>query len=217
MNPRYCLTPSALLLALTLLSSNPSVAEERVSQQVPRVAGIVLRGDDSLVIIETSKEDSRLVRVGDMVEGWGRIEAVTRRHIRLWTPNGERLVRLKGGVSDGVPGLFLSAEELMLTPQDISVPAVTAEMKTEIKRLAKRTTAVGEDLNKALKPFLELPKTSRIVAVDHEPLSRDAESVRYVQEAFKVGNTVRLSIEGADGRKVIYLSPNSPEERVAPL
>ncbi len=85
--------------------------------------------------------------------------------------------------------------------------AVAPEFMEEVERLAVTRGTAGEDLNVQLPSMLGLPQESRIVAVDHEPVSSDASTLKRLNSSLEGGSVVRLTIEGG-GLEAVYVTPS---------
>lgn len=207
---RSTLTRCGWLLALWGgLICAPLVAGEMPR---PRVSGIVLTGaDGGFAVVELPDRTSATVRVGDAIPGWGRVVAVRHDCLRVrGAGDGERALCVEDGADPPtlVAPIEPPPEETLVSAQlHARAQAAAALLYREMRRLAASPDADWDDASYALTALLELPATARVVAVNHQPVSRDQPSLSMLTDLLDQGTTVRLSLEGVEGVDSFYLSP----------
>lgn len=173
-----------------------------------RLSGaVIVSATERMAVIEYEGGGSCRVRSGDTVTGWGRVRDIEKDRIVFESPEGLRVLHLSAGSGEFKATPIPQEEAARPSPAAVSAVA-TPEVADEIRGLARDPNATGEDLNEVLAPLLDLPPASRIVAVDHRPLSGDESTLVHIRKALAQGNTVRFSIEGGEV-EAIYLSPAS--------
>ena len=196
-------------VALACLISGQAVGYAAEPPEIRLSGTILISPELRIAVIEYEDGRSYRVRAGDMLEEWGRVTEIGHDRMSIESPDGSKVMLLSG--KSGV--IVLPPEPPREAPARHHATSSNAspELVDEIMRLVDLGTATGDDLNYIVAPLLDLPSTARIVGVDHQPLSADDASIRQIHQALDRGNAVRLSVEGADDLKTIYLFPGNGE------
>lgn len=231
---RWCcgfFTRLAACVALSLSAASALCADsEPAAPPGPRLSGTMISPGIALAVV-AFEDGERIVRVGDTVEGWGRVSAVEPGRVRFETADGENTVLIRGG--EGPQALAASTPEAPPEPVDADIPEMppvpvahpkatpmTEDITAALTILSKRRYVSASDLEYFLLPLLDVPATASIEAVNHHPVDgyddEGAAGLAALQAALADGTPIRLSIGGADDVDAVYLLPPQPEDPDAP-
>jgi hypothetical protein len=204
----FILLPAVVLASLSAGFYGQGQAAEATDPPELRLSGTVIISEARRhAILEYRDGSSRKVVPGDHIAGWGRVAAIGHEQITFQIDGAERTAQLTGGSGFRSLADFPASAEVPEVPPHIGLQS-TPEFITEVSRLARQPASTVEDLNNSgALGLLDLPLTARIVAIDHESLSRGRESLRRIKDALTAGTVVRLSLEDAGPIETVYLSP----------
>jgi hypothetical protein len=197
-----------------------------------RVTGIITIGERNVALIELPDGTQEQLRAGDAFAG-GKVLEVTPTAMRVGFEDvEEQTFTLQG--ADVRPGLpeqsYVNSPEPPVTEQhqqvlqrevvdgrlEEALGQITADLQKNAARKVdsapSREDQAAEtttELTRLLSPLVNLPGDTRVVGIDHAPVTSAREGIEQIRKALVEGNVVRLNIESKSGEEQrIYLMPD---------
>ena len=199
MNLRLGFVIAGVLVALAV---NAVVAAESDY----RLAGIAGRIDNLRALIVWRDGGQRWLREGDLFEGAEVLE-ISADWVRLQFPEGERLIRPTFSSSRGVgvspfEGLF---GEAAADARSVESAQTSRELIARLSGSASTTSTTR--LTRTLNTLLELPRGSKIVAIDGENVTSPKAALESLLKALREERPPHVWATSPEGPVEVYLLP----------
>lgn len=171
-----------------------------------RLAGIAGRLDNLRALIVWRDGGQRWYREGDLIEGAEVLE-ISADWVRLQFPEGERLIRPTFSSSRGV-GVGSFEHLLADAVADVRTVESAQTSRELIARLSRSAFATSSiQLTRTLNTLFELPRGSKIVAVDQEEIAAPKDAIELVLKALRQNRPPHVWATSPEGPVEVYLSP----------
>ena len=171
-----------------------------------RLAGIAGRLDNLRALIVWRDGGQRWLREGDLIEGAEVLE-ISADWVRLQFPDGERLIRPTFSNSRGVgvsPFEHLLAEAAA-DVRTIESTQTSQELIAGLSRSASTTSSTR--LTRTLNTLLELPRGSKIVAIDDDKITSPKGALESLLKALREDRPPHVWATSPEGPVEVYLLP----------
>ena len=207
--PPYAIAAAFSFAPMVVLAADPAGTAEP-----QRLSGTVSVSDSvSLAIVDFGESGSRIYRVGDQVDGWGRIVGISEGRIEVESEDGVNSVVLSGGEPRAVEPPEPTPTPVHETRPINVIP--TASLLTEISRLSDDPGVGPRDLNQLLFHIEEIPAGAEITTVNGQPIEDATMGPAEILDEMERGNVVSLKVMVDGELQSVYLQqpPQDPEDR----